>query len=146
MLVLVFTSVIAVVIVLTPVATPLKRKSSFFSHGVKAWFLTVQGWNRSQNGCRVSDPDHRGGGREGRGGAAVVVQVDHGVVAGPHAAKGSACAHLSVSQALQVTLSGRAGREKEKEGVRLAETISSAEIVVSVRAARAFQGDTDRCQ
>lgn len=65
----------------------------------------------------MSDPDHWGGGCEGRRGAAVVVQVDHGVVAGSHAAKGRACAHLSVSQALQVTLRGRKAERRVRRGV-----------------------------
>lgn len=79
--------------------------------------LGRSGWNKPglvalmADASSSSDPDHRCGGCEGRGGAAVVVQVDHGVAGGSHAAKGSACAHLSVSQALQVTLRGRRQRD-----------------------------------
>lgn len=51
-----------------------------------------------------SDPDDRGCSCEGRSGPGLVVQVDHGVVGGAQAAKGSACAHLSVPQTLQVAL------------------------------------------
>lgn len=51
-----------------------------------------------------SDPDDWGCGCERRRGPGVKVQVDHGVVGGAQAAKGSACARLSVPQTLQVTL------------------------------------------
>lgn len=53
---------------------------------------------------RGSDPDDWCCGCEGHGGARVVLQVDHGVVGGAQAAKGSSCAHLSVPQTLQVAL------------------------------------------
>lgn len=94
---------------------------------------------------RRSDPDDRGGGCEGRRGAAVVVQVDHGVVAGCHAAKGGACAHLSVPQALQVTLGGAGeGREAERHGSDDKQDGRSRH--QNVQRTHAFQGDTDRCQ
>lgn len=51
-----------------------------------------------------SDPDDWGCGCEGHSGPGVVIQVDHGVVGGALAAKGSASAHLPVSQTLQVAL------------------------------------------
>lgn len=51
-----------------------------------------------------SDPDDGGRSCKWCGGAGVIVQVDHGVVGGAQAAKGSACAHLSVPQTLQVAL------------------------------------------
>lgn len=115
---------------------------------------SVQGWNKPgvgvliADGPGISDPDDRGGGCEGRGGAAVVVQVDHGVVGGSHAAKGSACAHLSVSQALQVTLRGRRQRERETQ-VRLAPTagwVETGDHGISTCRTRHFLGETDRCQ
>lgn len=51
-----------------------------------------------------SDPDNWGCSCKGRSGPGVVVHVDHGVVGSAQAAKGSACAHLSVPQTLQVAL------------------------------------------
>ncbi len=57
--------------------------------------------------CFCSDSDDRGCSCKGRGGPSVIVQVDHGVVGSAVAAKGSACAHLSVPQTLQVALRGK---------------------------------------
>lgn len=58
----------------------------------------------SSSSPRGSDPDDWCCGCEGHSGARVVLQVDHGVVGGAQAAKGSSCAHLSVPQTLQVAL------------------------------------------
>lgn len=51
-----------------------------------------------------SDTDDWGCSCEGYSGAGVVVQVNHSVVGSAQAAKGSACACLSVPQTLQVAL------------------------------------------
>lgn len=51
-----------------------------------------------------SDPDDGSCRCEGHRGARVTVQVNHSVVGGALATKGSAGAHLSVPQTLQVAL------------------------------------------
>jgi len=74
-----------------------------------------------------SDPDDGGCSCKGCGGPGVVVQVDHGVVGGAQAAKGSTCAHLSFPQTLQVALrrttQGEMSQVHKSSGVNLTRTL-----------------------